>query len=184
MRTRTRTDGETLRSRAALWLVLASMALFALAPAALAKSELQSRADEAPLGGEALAQRKQDMQRALGDLGAFNQTLTSLIERGDDRGIDSMEPFVLGYIGQHLDPLIAPKWPSNHPEVAAIDANLRFMKAELLSQLRDTRRVQRVIDDIRERYEGRQQMLIDYPIGQQSTITDGIEKLKNRKWNG
>ena len=35
------------------------------------------------------------------------------------------------------------------------------MKAELLSQLHNTRQVQRVIDDIRERYEGRQQMLID-----------------------
>jgi hypothetical protein len=155
-----------------------------LAVPAIAKDEAPARAEEAPLGGEALAQRKTDMQRALGDLGSFNRTLTSLIERRDDSGIDAMEPFVLGYIGRHLDALIAPTWPSNHPEMAAVDANLRFMKAELLIQLRRTRDVQRVIDDIRVRYEGRQQMLVDYPLGQQSTITDGIEKLKNSKWNG
>lgn len=180
MRTRFETTIKTLLQAAlALALCTATVAL-----PAIAKDEQPSRVEEAPLGGEALAQRKTDMQRALGDLGAFNQTLTSLIERRDDAGIDAMEPFVLGYIGKHLDALIEPTWPSNHPEMAAVDANLRFMKAELLVQLRHTRDVQRVIDDIRARYEGRQQMLVDYPLGQQSTINDGIEKLKNRKWNG
>ncbi len=142
------------------------------------------RANEAPLGGEALSQRKQDLDRALGDLSAMNRTLTSLLERRDDRGIDAMEPFVLGYIGQHLDALTKPEWTSDHPEVAATDANLRFMKGELLIQLRRTRDVQRVLDDIRARYEGRGQMLVDYPLGEQNTITEAIEKLKNRKWNG
>lgn len=155
-----------------------------LAPAASTAADMADRADEAPLGGEALVQRKQDLDRALGDLGAFNRTLTSLIERRDDRGMDAMEPFVLAYIGQHLDTLIVPRWTSDHPEVAAIDANLRFMKAELLIQLRRTRDVQRVLDDIRARYEGRGNMLVDYPLGEQSTITQAIEKLKNRKWNG
>jgi hypothetical protein len=154
------------------------------APTLHAKSEPTDRADEAPLGGEALVQRKHDLDRALGDLGAINKTLTSLIERRDDRGLDAMEPFLLGYVGQHLDPLIRPNWTSEHPEVAAIDANIRFMKAEVLIQLRRTRDVQRVLDDIRARYEGRSQMLVDYPIGEQNTIVDAIEKLKNRKWNG
>ena len=168
-------------------LVAALVALLVVAPSTVVAKkkdeERSKRAEEAPLGGEALAQRKADMQRALGDLGAFNKTLTSLLERRDSGGLDAMEPFVLGYIGQHLDPLIEPTWPSNHPEVAATDANLRFMKAEVLIQLGHTRRVQKVIDEIRVRYEGRQQMLIDYPMGEQSTISGGIEKLKNRKWD-
>jgi len=155
-----------------------------LAPAAWPAEEATGRANEAPLGGEALSQRKQDLSRALGDLGAFNRTLTSLIERRDDRGIDAMDPFVRGYFGQHLDALIRPEWTSDHPEVAAIDANLRFMKAELLIQLRHTREVQRVLDDIRQRYEGRGQMLVEYPLGEQTTIMKAIEKLKSRKWNG
>lgn len=178
---RTRPDTKTTWLR---WTLVLAFGLATLAAPAVARDEAGSRAEEAPLGGEALAQRKLDMQRALGDLGAFNQTLTSLIERRDDAGIEAMEPFVLGYIGQHLDLLIAPTWPSNHPEMAAVDANLRFMKAELLIQLRRTRDVQKVIDDIRERYASRQQMLVDYPLGQQSTVAGGIEKLKNRKWNG
>jgi hypothetical protein len=161
-----------------------SILLALAASTASAQPDVEDRSDEAPLGGEALAQRKHDLDRALGDLGAFSRTLTSLIERRDDGGIDTMEPFVLAYLGQHLDALIRPEWTSDHPEVAAIDANLRFMKAELLIQLRRTREVQRVIDDIRARYEGRGQMLVEYPLGQQTTITDAIEQLKNRKWNG
>ncbi len=163
---------------------LVALAIVLTASPLMAKSAADGRAQEAPLGGEALSQRKQDLERALGDLGAMNRTLTSLLERRDDRGIDAMEPFVLGYIGQHLDALIRPEWTSDHPEVAATDANLRFMKGELLIQLRRTRDVQRVLDDIRTRYEGRGQMLVDYPLGEQNTIIDAIEKLKNRKWNG
>lgn len=178
---RTRLDTKIILAMTGLALLLAAGGVTSTVSANSVRGE---RAEEAPLGGEALAQRKQDMERALGDLGSFNKTLTSLIERRDDGGLDAMEPFVLGYFGQHLDQLIEPAWPSNHPEVAGMDANLRFMKAELLIQLRHTRKVQNVIDDIRERYEGRQQMLIDYPLGQQSTIEGGIEKLKNRKWNG
>ncbi len=172
------------RSFSSGWALCAALALALIATPAISKTEARDRAKEAPLGGEALAQRKQDLDRALGDLGAFNKTLTSLIERRDDNGLDAMEPFLLGYLGQHLDALIRPEWTSNHPEVAAIDANLRFMKAELLIQLRRTRDVQRVLDDIRARYEGRGQMLVDYPLGEQNTIADAIEKLKNRKWNG
>jgi len=164
--------------------LLVSLSTLLAAAPLMAKSELDDRAKEAPLGGEALTQRKHDLERALGDLGAMNRTLTSLIERRDDGGLDAMEPFVLGYVGQHLDALIRPEWTSDHPEVAAIDANLRFMKAELFIQLRRTRDVQRVLDDIRARYDGRGNMLVDYPLGEQNTITDAIEKLKNRKWNG
>jgi hypothetical protein len=161
-----------------------ALAIGLVAGASLAADAGTDRAKEAALGGEALAQRKLDLARALGDLVAFNRTLESLIERRDDGGIDAMEPFVRGYIGRHLDPLIKPEWTSDHPEVAAIDANLRFMKAELLVQLRHTREVQQVLDDIRSRYEGRGQMLVEYPRGEQTTITKAIEKLKSRKWNG
>lgn len=168
-------------------LVAAGLTLLMALGAGMARAdddEGGDRTSEAALGGEALAQRKQDLNRALGDLTAFNRTLESLIERRDDDGVDTMEPFIRGYMGRHLDPLIRPDWTSDHPEVAAIDANIRFMKADLLIQLRQTREVQRVLDDIRRRYEGRGQMLVEYPRGEQTTMTKAIEKLKNRKWNG
>lgn len=140
--------------------------------------------EEAPLGGEALAQRKQDMQRAFGDMLAFQATMSSLIDRRDNTGLSSFDEFVAKYMGRHLDPLLAARWQSSHPEIQAVDVNLRFVKADVLVQMRYPRRVQKVIDDIETRYEGRDGMLVDYPVGDQSTLGEALEILKTRKWDG
>jgi hypothetical protein len=140
--------------------------------------------EEAPLGGEALAQRRQDMQRAFGDMLAFQATMSSLIDRRDNTGLASFDEFVAKYMGRHLDPLLAAGWQSSHPEVQAVDVNLRFVKADVLVQMRYPRRVQRVIDDIQKRYVGRDGMLVDYPVGEQSTLGEALAILKTRKWDG
>jgi hypothetical protein len=44
--------------------------------------------------------------------------------------------------------------------------------------------VQRTIDDIRVRYQNRENMLVEYPRGEQSTIEEALETIHNRKWNG
>jgi hypothetical protein len=140
--------------------------------------------EEAPLGGEALLQRKTDLQRAYDDMVAFQLTMAELIDRRDSRGLSVFDDFVAQYVGQHLEPLLVSNWQSTHPETMAVDANLRFVKADVLVQMRYPRRVQRVIDDIERRYEGRMGMLVDYPIGQQTPLGDAIEILKHRKWDG
>lgn len=140
--------------------------------------------EEAPLGGEALAQRRQDLNRAYGDLVAFQATMTSLIDRRDAGGLGTLDEFVAAYLGRHLDALLAPEWPSGHPEVMEVDANLRFAKAELLVLMRYPRRVQAVIDDIERRYAGRSSMLVEYPAGEQNTIEEALVILRDRKWNG
>jgi hypothetical protein len=140
--------------------------------------------EESPLGGEALVQRRQDLGRAYGDMVAFQATMASLIDRRDSRGLSAFDEFVATYMGRHLDPLLTSMWQSSHPELMAVDANLRFMKADVLVQMRYPRRVQRVIDDIELRYAGRESMLVAYPVGEQTTISQALEILKTRKWDG
>jgi hypothetical protein len=140
--------------------------------------------DSTPLGGEALEQRKVEMQRALSDLVAFQETMSSMIERRDSRSISVFDGFMSTYMGTHLDPLLQPEWPSGHPELISLDANLRFAQAEILLQMRYPRRVQKVINDIDRRYSGRGNMLVNYPIGEQSTLQEALELLKDRKWRG
>jgi len=141
-------------------------------------------AEEGPLGGEALAQRKQEMSRALGDLRHIHATLDSLIERRDNDGIGTFEDFVSRYMGIHLVPLLRAEWQSAHPELMALDANLRLVEAEVLVLMRYPRKVQEVIDDIEHRFEGRENMLVEYPVGEQSTLGEALELLRERKWRG
>lgn len=140
--------------------------------------------EEAPLGGEALLQRRLDMERALGDMLAFQATMASLIDRRDSKGLSTFDEFVAKYMGRHLDPLLVSRWQSTHPEVQAIDINLRFVKADVLVQMRYPRRVQDSINDIQIRYQGRDDMLVEYPVGEQSTLAEAIAILKERKWDG
>jgi hypothetical protein len=65
----------------------------------------------------------------------------------------------------------------------ALDANLRFMKAQLLANMRYTRKVQDSIDDIEKRFEGRENMLVEYPVGEQRALGEALEILRDQKWN-
>ena len=143
-----------------------------------------SKVPESPLGGEALVQRKHDLDRAYRDLLDFNATLQSLIDREDSRSITLFDNFLASYLEDYLDPLLRAQWQSNHAELAAVDASLRFAKAELLIQMRYPRRVQETIDDIERRFKGREALLIEYPIGRQGSLGDGLQILRDRKWKG
>ena len=65
----------------------------------------------------------------------------------------------------------------------ALDVNLRFMKAQILADMRYTRKVQRAIDDIQNRYLGRENMLVEYPVGEQRPLGEALELLRTQKWN-
>ena len=151
------------------------------APADLLPSRGAAEAS-APLGGEALVQRKHEMQRAHGDMIHFHMTLASLRHRGDRNGLVLFSKFLDAYLGMHIDPLLAGEWQSRHPELTALDANLRFAKAELLIQLRMPRRAQAVIDQIELRFRGREDMLVDYPFGYQRSLGEGLQMLREEKW--
>jgi hypothetical protein len=122
------------------------------------------------------------MQRAQRDVVHYHATLLSLNRRRDKNGQVLFRGFLEAYLGTHLDPMLRGDWQSRHPELAALDANLRFAKAELLILMRETNRAQREIEEISQRYEGRGDMLVAYPIGGQGTLSEGLEILRNRKW--
>ncbi len=138
----------------------------------------------APLGGEALLQRKSEMRRVLSDMTHFAATLESLHHRKDRNGLVLFSRFLDAYLGLHIDPLLSSEWQSRHPELTGLDANLRFAKADLLVQLRMPRRAQAVMDEIELRFRGREDMLVDYPFGQQRSLREGLEILRERKWRG
>lgn len=147
------------------------------------EAALSAAEEEAPLGGEALARRRGDLNRAWRDLLHFDETMHDLVDRKDSRSIALLDGFLDQYMGEHLDPLLRARWQSSHPEVMGLDANLRFMKAQILADMRYPRRVQLVIDDIQTRFEGRESMLIEYPVGEQRSIGEALTLLRDRKWN-
>lgn len=140
------------------------------------------RLDEAPLGGEALAQRRMDLARAWRDLLHFDATMQSLVDRRDSRSVALLDGYLAQYMEQHLDPMLRPAWQSTHPEVMALDANLRFMKAQILADMRYTRKVQASIEDIEVRFRGREGMLVEYPIGEQRPLGEALDLLAEQKW--
>jgi hypothetical protein len=140
--------------------------------------------ERTPLGGDALSQRRGELQRAQRDMLHFQATLESLQQRKDRNGAILFSGFVDAYMGTHLDPLLRNEWQSRHPELAAMDATLRLVKAELLMHMRETRRMQQELDELARRFEGRADMLVEYPAGQQVTLQKALELLRGRKWRG
>jgi hypothetical protein len=138
--------------------------------------------DEAPLGGEALAQRRMDLGRAWRDLQHFDETMRSLVDRRDSRSVALLDGYLAQYMEQHLDQMLQPSWQSTHPEVMALDANLRFMKAQILADMRYTSKVQDSIEDIEARFMGREGMLVEYPVGEQRPLGEALDMLADQKW--
>jgi hypothetical protein len=138
--------------------------------------------DEAPLGGEALAQRRMDLSRAWRDLQHLDATMQSLVDRRDSRSVALLDGYISQYLEEHLDPMLRPAWQSTHPEVMAVDANLRFMKAQILADMRYTSKVQDSIEDIEERFLGREGMLVEYPVGEQRPLGEALDMLADQKW--
>ncbi len=147
-------------------------------------AEDAAREERTPLGGDALSQRRSDLQRAQRDLIHFQSTLESLQQRRDRNATILFSGFVDAYMGAHLDPLLRDEWQSRHPELAAMDATLRLVKAELLMRMRETRRMQQELDELTRRFEGRSDMLVEYPVGRQVTLQEALELLSERKWRG
>ena len=45
------------------------------------------------------------------------------------------------------------------------------------------RKVQESIDDIEDRFEGRESMLVEYPVGEQRSLGEALDMLRDQKWN-
>ena len=138
--------------------------------------------ETAPLGGSALIQRRHQMERAHRDLIHFQTTLESLHYHHDRLGVASLSRFIDAYMGLHLDGLLKHEWQSRHPEVMALDVNLRLIQASVWIRMNSNSRADHVMDDIERRFAGRESMLVEYPIGTQHTLGESLEILREAKW--
>jgi hypothetical protein len=144
-----------------------------------------SAAEEStPLGGEALALRRRELRRAQRDMAHFRTTLETLRVHADRSGQILFSQFLDAYMGVHLAPMLAGEWQSRHPELMALDAGLRLAQAEVLIHMRAPRRVQEVLDELGRRFPGRDAMLVEYPVGSQTTLDEALRQLRERKWRG
>lgn len=138
----------------------------------------EKSAEEAgPLGGPSLDQRRDVMKRMYSDLVHFRTSLDDAEERGDRQSAIALGYFVDAYIGMHLDPLLAGEWQSRHPELWGMDADLRLAKADVLVHMNDRGRAEDVLEEIGTRYAGREDMLVHYPVGKQSTLRNAVKLL-------
>ena len=143
------------------------------------------REASAPLGGEALAQRRLDLDRSYRNLGHFLATLDSLHRRNDRNGQLMFAEFADFYVAKHVLPLLEPEWQSRHPELAQLDVNARFAVVALWTRLGSSSSAGHMLDEIERRYKGRGEMLVGYPIGSESMLRDAVAHLRSRSsWSG
>jgi hypothetical protein len=140
--------------------------------------------ESAPLGGEGLSLRKRDLRRAHRDMSHYHTTLANLRARKDRSGLIVFNRYLDAYLYLHLTPLLEAEWQSRHPELMVLDANLRLAEADVLVRMHETRRAQRVINELRRRFAGRENLLVEYPIDGQTTLEQALRSLEERKWRG
>jgi len=136
--------------------------------------------ETAPLAGAALEQRKDQMVRAQRDLSHFQTTLESLYYRDDRDGLNRMARFADNYLTTNVDQLLDHEWQSRHPEVAVLDANLRLAKADVLLRMNQKDRAGKVLDEIERRFQRRDDMLIEHPLGTQRKLGEALKLLRDR----
>jgi hypothetical protein len=135
-----------------------------------------------PLGGETLAEKHRELQRTHADLVRHLKTLDSMILRDDDDGLVLFKSFFYGYMDDHVEPLLARDWTSHHPELGGLDASIRFVSIELLAKLDSPHRAEALIDDAKARFEGRGDLMVDYPVGKRSKLDRALELVEEEYW--
>ncbi len=137
----------------------------------------------APLGGESLSVRKHEVKRAYRDLIQYRDTFETLRRRRDGNGLTLFRQFAENYMDTHLQPILDADWQSDHPELLGMDANIRLVQAECYMLMSKPGKMQKVLNGIEDRYKGRETMLVDYPVGEQSMLHEAIEHISDRKWD-
>lgn len=138
----------------------------------------KSAEESGPVAGPSLDQRRENMQRMFKDLIHFRTSLRDAQERGDRTTVNALGFFMESYMNMHLDPLLDGEWQSRHPELWGMDADLRLAKADVLARLNETSRSSKTLDEIGERYKGRDDMLVHYPLGSESQLGKAIKLLR------
>ena len=144
--------------------------------------DVESTRISKPLGGETLAEIHREMQRTHDDLVRHLKTLDSMNLRGDDDGFVLFKTFFYGYMDDHVEPLLAKDWTSHHPALGGLDAGIRFVAIEVLSKLDSPHRAEALIDDVKLRFRGREDLMVDYPVGKRSKLDKALELVEDEYW--
>ena len=135
-----------------------------------------------PLGGETLAEMHRELQRTRDDIARTLKTLDSMLLRDDEDGIQLLKDSFYRYMDDHVEPLLAKDWTSHHPALGGLDAGIRFVAIEVLSKLESPHRAEALIDDVKLRFRGREDLMVDYPIGHRSNVTKALELVEEQYW--
>lgn len=168
----------------AIWLPLALAGLLSgcahYEPVPLEDVELTQ--SQKPLGGETLAEQHREMERTQDDLMRHLRTLDSMRMRDDEDGLVLFKTFFKGYMKEHVDPMLARGWTSDHPELGGLDASIRFLAIEILSKLDSPHRANAMIDDVKLRFRNRGDLMVDYPPGRRTNVNKALELVEEQYW--
>ncbi len=130
------------------------------------------------LAGETLTQQKQKLGRAHRDLKAFHTNLASLLRHGNDDDVAQLAGFLRRYLDGPVSAALEGRDEAYSPELTQLDANLLFAQADVLVDLEERERLAVVIDGILERFDGMEGLLVEYPIGEENTLSDAVTHLQ------
>ena len=167
------------RSRTAAGLLCLLVAV-ACAPA-LEKALDSADASPEPVG-EALGQRRHELERVHSGLLALRDSVDVIRARPDPTNRELIADFTIAYLAMHVDPLLAPAWQSANPALETLDAETRLLEAELLMRLEHRSDAERVLDELGRRFAQRSAMTVSYPVGKQSTLSEALRIARAPRW--
>jgi hypothetical protein len=173
-----------MANKTATWLGVALAAVLAgcasYEPVPL--EDVESTRAQKPLGGATLAEKRSEMERTQQDMVRHLRTLDAMLRRDDKDGVVLFKNFFYGYMDDHVTPLLARSWTSHHPELGGLDASIRFFAIETLAKLNAPHRAKLLIKDLKARFQGRGDLMVDYPIGRRSNVTKALELVEEQYW--
>jgi hypothetical protein len=138
----------------------------------------------APLGGEALSQRRLDLERSLPrprTLHRDDRRAAPARRQERARDVQRVRGF---YVSKHVIRCSSPNGRAA-PEIAQRDANARLAVASLWAKLGATSSASRMLDDIERASRAAARWSVGYPIGSESTLRDAVKRLRSRSgWSG
>ncbi|MFI5321324.1 MAG: hypothetical protein ACHQ6V_17250 [Myxococcota bacterium] len=170
------------RIRSLIWLALLGALAGCASYEPVPLEDMETTRVAKPLGGETLAEKSRTMQRTHADIVRNLRTLDSMLMRGDDSGIQLLKTSFYAYMDEHVEPLLAKDWTSHHPELAGLDAGIRFVAIEMLSKLESPHRAEALIDDVKLRFRNRGDLMVEYPVGRRTKLDKALELVEEEYW--
>ena len=67
-------------------------------------------------------------------------------------------------------------------KLEGLDAEMRLLEAELLMRLEHRSDAERVLDEVDRRFAHRSDLVVNYPVGKQSSLTEAVRIARAPRW--